>query len=46
MEINCERHAANFHDAFAAGQSVLIPELKNLKAKERHRPSHADLTST
>jgi hypothetical protein len=40
MEINCERHTANFHDAFADSQSVLIPELRDLKAKERHRPSH------
>jgi hypothetical protein len=39
MEINCERHTANFHDAFADGQSVLISELRDLKAKELHRPS-------
>jgi hypothetical protein len=40
MEINCERHTANFHDAFADNQSVLIPELRDLKAKEQHSPSH------
>jgi hypothetical protein len=40
MEINCERGTEYFHDAFADSQSVLIPELKNLKAKERHRPGH------
>jgi hypothetical protein len=40
MEINCERHTANFHDAFADCQSVLISKLRHPKAKERRRPSH------
>jgi hypothetical protein len=39
MEINGERHTANFHDAFADSQSILIPELRDLKAKERRRSS-------
>ena len=39
MEINWERHAANFHDAFADSQIVLILELRDPKAKERHRPT-------
>jgi len=40
MEINCERHTANFHDAFADNQSVLISQLRDLKAKAGHHPSH------